>query len=876
MRLIPKNSKVKTSIWKGFTLLDMTIAFLVGALVLVVLMSNLPGQWIWALAIILIAFPLFLESDGQRAYNDIGYIAKHLVATKKFKKSGTKKEGKIDELIPWKEIAEDGTLIFTAGYFAKVVEIEPIEFGLMSTFEQNLKISRLADALNILTETQSLELVKLDRPINYDDFAQKLRTQIEREQEKPEGEQDKKRIEILTVRLQQIDNLNLQEKTYKPFFYFVIFDNNRGALESTTRAFVNILEGSVELPSPKVLNASETANFLKYGYNRDFDERDVKNIKRENLIDYVKPNEVKFTWLGYEVDGRKAATYAVSDFPLTVGNAWGAGVFAIPNTKVVLRLKSVETAAAIKRIDRTYVELLTRNDIDRASRQIDKEVHIETMAELLKSLQMNSERLFDCTLTVTGYDNDGGKLSDVMKKIRQQISSQGLMTSTLRCRQLDGFIAASVTQRNALKNFERGINSTSLAAVFPFAQSILIEKNGYTLGANGNLPVIVDFWKRGGKFTNSNMTIIGQSGGGKSFTMKFLIDLLYSDNTRIFVLDPENEYAKLCKELGGNFIDVGSSENGIINPFHIYDVLTENGERAEPSVVYYAHLRFLEQFFRTILRGINEDTLEIINNIVVECYGERKITEFTSVSDLKPNDFPTFDDLLKLTRKRLKSSKSELETLNLQRAEQYLMKFATGGRFANLWNGASSLSSDSRFIVFNFQSLFTTKNDDVARAQMLLVTKFIAQEIINIREQNRGVAESDVMHPILFFDEGYQFIDEDNPIALDFVYEQYKKIRKYSGMAGFITQNISDFNKSAVAAKTTAILKNTQYHFIFPLREGDVKDLVELYSGASALNEIEQYEITNNGRGRCFLISHAKSRLCFNIIAPDALTKNFD
>ena len=159
---------------------------------------------------------------------------------------------------------------------------------------------------------------------------------------------------------------------------------------------------------------------------------------------------------------------------------------------------------------------------------------------------------------------------------------------------------------------------------------------------------------------------------------------------------------------------------------------------------------------------------------------------------------------------------------------------------------------------------------------MLLVTKFIAQEIINIREQNRNVSAEDEMHPILFFDEGYQFIDEDNPIALDFVYEQYKKIRKYSGMAGFITQNISDFNKSNVAGKTTAILKNTQYHFIFPLREGDVQDLVELYSGASELNEVEQYEIANNGRGRCFLISHAKSRLCFDIIAPDVLVEKFD
>ena len=878
MRLIPKNSKVKTSIWKGFTLGDVFLAFLIFLIAICVLLANIPYNWAIALCVVALSIPLFLENDGQRAYQDIGYIAKHLVAKKTFEKnSNDKKKGDIYELVPWKEIDVDGTLIFRAGYYARVIEVEPVEFGLMSEFEQNLKISKLASALNILTETQSLELVKLDRPINYDDFAEKLSALLEREESKAEDERDENKIAIIQARLAQIENLNTLEKTYKPFFYFVLFDNNVSTLQSSAATFCSLLEHEVELPSPRLLDAAETATFLKYGYNRDFDERDIKTIERKDYIEYVTPKSVKFNWLSYDVDGRKATTYAVADYPLTVGNAWGAEIFSIPNTKVVLRIKSVDTTKAIRRLDRTYVELLTRSDQgEKASRQIDKELHIETMGELLRSIQMDSERLFDCTMTVTGYDNTGEKLSTVMKKIRQSITSQGLTMNTLRCRQLDGFISASVTSRNALTNLERGINSESLAAIFPFAQSMMIEPNGYTLGVSGELPVVVDFWKRGGKFTNSNVTIIGQPGGGKSYFMKFLISLLYSDNSKIFVLDPENEYAKLCESLGGTFIDVGNSTGGIINPFQIYEVLTDTGERAEPRVVYFAHLRFLESFFKTILSGVHEDTLELINNLVVECYAARNIDETTPVNDLKPTDFPTFDDLYALTKKRLKTAKNEIETVNLLRAEQYLAKFASGGRMANLWNGTSTLTSASRFTVFNFQSLFATKNVDVARAQMLLVTKFIAQEIINIRELNRSHLDAELLHPVLFFDEGYQFIDDNNPVALDFVYEQYKKIRKYGGMCGFITQNISDFNKTNVANKTTAILKNTQYHFIFPLREGDVQDLVDLYRGASELNDVEQYEIANNGRGRCFLISHTKSRLCFDVIAPDVLVEMFD
>ena len=888
MRIIPKSSKVQTSIWKGLTLVDFILLFAFSVLAFVILISNLPYRWIWALGVVSLAFPLFLKSDGVRAYSEIGHIATYLASQKTFskknvakkaakkKKSKSKKKGKKDvkNLIPYSEIKENGVIAFNAGYYAKVIEILPVEFALMSEFEQNAKITRLANAINLLSDSQTLDLIKIDRPVNYDGFIAEISAQLEAENEKKK--KDKAKVQILETRLAQLQNLNSLEKTYKPYFYFVLYDGNLTALEATTSLLISALENEVELAA-RTLNAEDTAVFLRYNYNRDFDERDIKNIAREDYVDWLTPDEIKFTWLDYEINGRKASTVAVADYPLTVANGWGARIFDIPNTKVVLHIKTLDQQKAVRRIDRSFVELVTRNDIDRASGQIDNEVHIETMGALLKSLRMDSERLFDCTLTVTGYKNDESEsISSVMKKIRQRIMSTGCTSNLLRCRQLDGFISASVTERSNLSNFERGINSESLAAIFPFVQSVMIEEHGYTLGSTTDLPVIVDFWKRGGRYTNSNVTVIGQPGGGKSYLMKFLISLLYGDNSKIFVLDPENEYLKLCKSLGGTFIDVGSSTNGIINPFQIYDVLTETGERAEPRVVYFAHLRFLDAFFKSILNGIHEDTLETINNLVIECYKAKGIDENTPVNGLKSNAFPIFDDLFALVQKRLKTVKTEMMKEHLQRAEAYLAKFASGGRFANLWNGYSSLSSASRFTVFNFQSLFATKNIDVARAQMLLVTKFIAQEIINARELNRNKTDGALLHPVLIFDEGYQFIDEKNPVALDFVYEQFKKIRKYAGMAAFITQNISDFNKAGIADKTTAILKNTQYHFIFPLREGDVNDLVDLYRGAGDLNEVEQYEIANNRRGRAFLISHAKSRICFDVVAPDNLAEMFD
>lgn len=74
-------------------------------------------------------------------------------------------------------------------------------------------------------------------------------------------------------------------------------------------------------------------------------------------------------------------------------------------------------------------------------------------------------------------------------------------------------------------------------------------------------------------------------------------------------------------------------------------------------------------------------------------------------------------------------------------AELYLQKFVTG-RYSDIWNSPSTLEVDNSIINFCFQSLFANKNNVVANAQMLLVFRFIEQEIINTREANRNGIDS--------------------------------------------------------------------------------------------------------------------------------------
>lgn len=394
-----------------------------------------------------------------------------------------------------------------------------------------------------------------------------------------------------------------------------------------------------------------------------------------------------------------------------------------------------------------------------------------------------------------------------------------------------------------------------------------------------NYPIILDIWKRGEQHNNSNIVVIGKSGSGKSFFTNTLITNLYSDNVQIFVLDPENEYNILCENVGGKYVDVGNASVGRINPLHIFQTLSDDGIQSEPEVVYSAHLRFLEDFFKITMDGITSDSLEELNNNIVALYESRNIKPTTDVSGFSPKQFPTFDDLLAVINKEITKEKRNKDGVsrlaNLERIMVYLEKFAKGGRYAQLWNGASTLESDENFIVFNFQSLFASKNYLVINAQMLLLLRYLEQKIINIREINRNNPDQNI-HPIIVIDEGHSFINEKYPVALDFIHNEFKRIRKYNGSMMFLTQNFADIlGNQNIVAQTSAIINNSQYSFIFGLNPADVIALEELYKSSGGINATERNAIATASRGDCFAVHSARERSLFRVEATETVRRLF-
>ena len=868
MRIIPKTSKVKFTVYKSITVVDLIIGFTALALLAITLSSNLPYRFYIAIGIVVIIVPLFISFNGDRLYEYIGFIFKFIVNRKSYKRDSANNQADVSGIISYGTI-ENNLIINKDSSFVGVIEINPIDFKLLSPDRQDDYIDGVfSRIINNVNHTDRLMVVKLERPLildgNIKDELKRLDEIVKAYENGILTEKEyRSRVDLIQDRITLIDKINSGEEIFYSRYYLCLVSKGKNELNNTIDRSVSILN-SGGIPSHR-LDEKELVAFVRYSIDANFDERTLDDITEYS--DLLSPKDVSFRLNSTRQDGMQLSHFVINNYPLKVGNAWGEGLFDMEHTKVVMKLIPVEKHKAVKRIDTSIMELQTQAIHNKASQQIDRETHLDTLEDLLVGIQTDNETLFDTTIIITVYDEPGKAVN--RKKVRTRLREMGFGFSEMFGRQNDAYISSNIADIDRTK-ISRGIQTSSIAGCFPFVSNALIDKDGLLIGEN-KLPVFVDFFKRDSEHVNSNMVIIGKSGSGKSYATKTVLSGLASSNTKIYVLDPENEYGTLAENLDGTSLDVASGSYGKINPFHIIESIEDEDNQNS----YFAHLQFLEQFYKLILPGINMDSLELLNKLTQEMYEKKGINSKTVLSKLKATDYPIFEDLCDFIDEKLEKESDEYNKQCLKVLVNYVSKFRKGGRNSNLWNGYTSFSPKENFLAFNFQKLLANKNDVTANAQMLLVLKWLENEVIKNRDYNlRYKTERKI---VVVIDEAHVFIDEKYPIALDFMYQLAKRIRKYQGMLVIITQNVKDFTGTPeIARKSMAIINVSQYSLIFSLSPNDMTDLCKLYENAGEINDSEKDNIVHNPRGRAFLISSPSSRTNIDIIATAQTQKLFN
>ena len=819
---------------------------------------------------------------------------------KKEKKAEANDNGDFEDMadiMPFTNI-NGGFIEYGDKYYGTVIEIDPVEFRFFSRHRRNNAIEAcFGKVLRNLQGEYGANIVKLQRPIVYDEYLDAEYEKLEALKRSYESgmlseEELQSRVEIQYDRINEVRSLCNDERVIESFYYIALFESDKGRLDILTRqALMNLEQGELTV---RRLFDKDLAVFLKYSNSLDFDEKEIDNIAPENWASWAMPQDLKITMRKIEVNNIITHNLRVISYPSTVGDSWMAGVMSFPATKVVVKLTPMDNTKSVRAIDRSLAELrgqYMNTSID--SKMLELQEHIETLSSLLVTLKQDNESLLSANIYVTAYDvvktaedpylaekldSEIPSVADMKKTLKRSYSEAGMRMSGMDFMQIQAFIGSQVSNYDPLIKDARGIPTNTVAGMYPWVFAHISDKGGIKLGSADGVPVFIDFFRRDSERVNSNMVIVGKSGSGKSYATKSLLSNLASEDAKIFILDPENEYSELAHNLHGKVINVGNAKYGRLNPFHIITALDDDEAGEEgggPGGSFATHLQFLEEFFRQILPDIDKDALEYLNSLIERVYLNFGITPETDLSTFTAEDYPIFDDLYDVVLAEFERTNNEYLRQLLRSLVNYIAKFSTGGRNANIWNGPSTITTDENFSVFNFQSMLANRNTTIANAQMLLVLKYIDNEIIKNRDYNTRYGLKRKV--VVVIDEAHVFIDTKFPVALDFMFQLAKRIRKYNGMQIVITQNIKDFvGSEEIARKSSAIINACQYSFVFGLAPNDMEDLCKLYAKAGGINEQEQEDILGAKRGQAFTIMSPTSRSSFQIEVPSSMVDMFE
>ncbi|MBP3582347.1 MAG: DUF87 domain-containing protein, partial [Clostridia bacterium] len=681
-RMIPKSTKVKIQFFKGINFSDIFVVLF--ALVLVALgwtsgFSLIPKIVITGI-VVFVTFVLFLSFEpGVRLYKQIGDLFKHMFGINTYKKMKGASKKNTKSLFPYVGILEQEYderrqigIIDYKEYFGAAIEVSSLQFYMLAESRQNAYIDTLESALKTVSPEDLGAIYKFSRPMVFD-------TYIDNECKKREDilesvrngttniNEARPRLEIAEARIQNLEQMNVDSEfpVFKDHLYLAFYSKDiRGLIQSINFVASTIESGSGGAMECKILDRKQTAIFLKSYYTTNFDEREVKNLDPKDLLDWIAPEKIVFGLNKVTIDGKGYTFYELSDFPLAVPNAWGRSFFSVPGSKVCVKFKPVEQGESEKRLDKAImdVRIAASEGSTKASNIMENQTHIETLTHLLQYIKQGSEVLCDTNIYAMVE-------TEQKKVFKTQIMRSGFRVYDLFAKQKEAFTNCNVSRRMTIKKYERGINSSSLAAIFPFVSDAIQDPKGFYLGMNSE-PVFIDFFQRDKERINSNMVIMGKSGCGKSFCTKSILANLAAENSKIFILDPEKEYDIIARNMYGKVIDVGSAREGRINPLQVN--ATQDEEDGEGNVSLAMHMQFLETFFGMILEGITMDGMELLTEALKELYSKFGINNTTNIETVKPEQFPIMQDLYNFISEKYENSTDDYNRNNYKILKIYL------------------------------------------------------------------------------------------------------------------------------------------------------------------------------------------------------------
>lgn len=549
-----------------------------------------------------------------------------------------------------------------------------------------------------------------------------------------------------------------------------------------------------------------------------FNKKQAAPTQEMSLKDMIAPAPIFHEELNYIRLGENyARTFLVIDYPGSPKGNFLSKLYRFKgNLTISTHLVPKPSDDYIKQTERSISELNTELNGKRKmkpGRKLELEQKLSAAEMTLEKL-MGGERsaIFHVHMYLHLQASSLEDLERDTKRLKVNTLKRGLRIVQADANMIEGFKAILPTVSNTIPEMTyRNFDTEAASALFPFDESELFHDKGIIKGKNITTDSLVLIDQKA--LPSHNEFIVGQTGMGKSFYL--MKDLLrkWKDGDRVFVIDPEGEISKVCNKVGGQVIKMSPMSKSVVNILEINsmmdraDIDAEDPEAAEIQPLLFQKIQRLKIFFKLIKKNMEIVEMAQLEQAIIATYEKKRINFKSDFTIFKAKDFPILEDLY-----------IEIEDNNkykhLQDFKEILYMYVHGSN-SMMFNGHTNVDLDNDFICFNLKEL--EEESDSQAAAMYNALNFLWDEITSKKK----------VFTWLYVDEAHTIADPDNPRAMKFLYQIYKRIRKYHGGATVATQQIADFLSAVEGHRNygQAIIGNSISQLILPLKDKDIADL---------------------------------------------------
>lgn len=526
------------------------------------------------------------------------------------------------------------------------------------------------------------------------------------------------------------------------------------------------------------------------------------------LRDFIAPSSIELNSAYFRIGTRLARTYYIYGYPRQLFTGWLAPLVNLDEVMdISIFVYPVESQVVLDNLRKKVTQLEAGLQIDAEKGRVRdpaKQAAILDAEEMRDKLQVGEERFFRFGLYFTIYGSSMEELEFVSHKVESLLGQQLVYSKPATSQQEQG-LNSTVPQFADQLQIRRNMSTGAISTSFPFTSADLTQEEGILYGINMHNSGLVIFDRF--SLENGNSVVFAKSGAGKSFTVKLEALRSMMMGTEIFIIDPENEYERMCDAVGGAYVRLSLNSATRINPFELPKVVdTEEADNALRSNLITLHglLRLMmggaqaqmqgaQQVIAPALTPVEESDLDAA---LIETYGKAGITNDPLTHQGQP---PTINDLYD-TLLHMSGTGPQLA--------QRLRKYTTG-TFAGIFSQQSNVDINNPMVVFNIRDL----EDELRPVAMYIVLNYI---------WNR--TKTDKRRRMLVVDEAWQLMKYED--SANFMFSMAKRARKYNLGITTITQDVEDFMGSRMGR---AIVANASMQFLLKQSPSAVDVLADVF-----------------------------------------------